>query len=98
LLGTTGYILSVGDSRRQRTESVPAGKGRRAVSVPRGFIGHNSSSSRSREGGVDRGFYPDNSGKGEGEIGRFTGDRGRAVNAMVEEEGEDWGDRNKRIR
>jgi hypothetical protein len=59
------------------------------VLVPRGFAGHGGSSGRSREGGVNRGFCPDNGGKGEGEVRQFIRCRGRAVDAVVEEEGED---------
>ena len=49
LLGTVGHMLGMGDDREQQAESVLAGK-RRAVSIPRRFTGHGSSSSRSREG------------------------------------------------
>jgi hypothetical protein len=88
LLGAAGHMPGMGDDRERRAESVPAGK-RRAVSIPRRFTGHGSSGSRSREGRVDRGFRTGNSGKGEGEVGRFTGVRSRTVDAVVKEEGED---------
>jgi hypothetical protein len=78
----------IGDDRERRAESAPAGK-RRAVSIPRHFTGYSSGGSRSRKGRVDRGFYTDDSGKGEGEVRRFTGVRSRVVDAVVKEEGED---------
>jgi hypothetical protein len=49
LLGAIGHISGIGDDREQQAESVLAGK-RRAVSIPRRFIGHGSSGSRSRKG------------------------------------------------
>jgi hypothetical protein len=97
LLGAAGYMLGIGDSREQQRQSVPTSK-RRTVSIPRCFTGHSSSSSRSREGRVDRGFRTDNGSKGEGEVGRFTGVRSRTVDAVVKKEGEDRRDRNERIR
>jgi hypothetical protein len=97
LLGTAGYMLGIGDSREQQRQSVPMSK-RRAVSIPQCFTGHSSSSSRSREGRVDRGFRTDNGGKGEDEVGRFTGVRSRTVDAVVKKEGEDRQDRNEQIR
>jgi hypothetical protein len=97
LLSAAGYMPGIGDDRERRVESVPAGK-RRAVSVPRRFTGYGSSGSRSRKGRVNRGFCTDNSGKGEGEVRRFTGVRGRAMDAMVKEEGEDRRGRNERVR
>ena len=66
--------------------------------IPRCFTGHSSSSSRSREGRVNRGFRTDNGGKGEGEVRRFTGVRSRTVDTVVKEEGEDRRDRNERVR
>jgi hypothetical protein len=81
-------MLGMGDDRERRAESIPAGK-RRAVSIPRRFTGYGSGGSRSRKGRVDRGFRIDDSGKGEGEVRRFTGVRSRAVDAVVKEEGED---------
>jgi hypothetical protein len=90
-------MLGIGDSREQQRQSVPTSK-RRTVSIPRCFTGHSSSSSRSREGRVDRGFRIDNGSKGEGEVGRFTGVRSRTVDAVVKKEGEDRRDRNERIR
>jgi hypothetical protein len=89
-------MSSVGDSRKQWTESAPAGKGS-VVLVPGSFAGQSSGSSKDRDGGVNRGFCPDNSGKGDGEFREFIGDRGRVVNAMIEEEGKDWCNRNKWI-
>jgi len=68
LLGAAGHMLGMGDDREQQVESVLAGK-RRAVSIPRRFTGHGSSSSRSREGQVDRGFRTGSSSEGEGEVG-----------------------------
>jgi hypothetical protein len=84
----------IGDSREQQRQLVLISK-RRTVSIPRCFTGHSSSSSRSREGRVDRGFRTDNSGKGESEVGRFIGVRSRTVDAVVKKEGEDRQDRNK---
>jgi hypothetical protein len=78
----------IGDSRERQRQSVLTSK-RRAVLIPRCFTGHSSSSSRSREGRVDRGFRIDNSSKGEGEVRRFTGVRSRIVDAVVKKEGED---------
>jgi len=97
LLGAVGHMLGIGDDREQQAESVPAGK-RRAVSIPRCFTGHSSSSSRSREGRVDQGFRTGSSSEGEGEVGRFTGVRSRTVDAVVKEEGEDRRGRNKQVR
>jgi hypothetical protein len=97
LLGAVGYMLGIGDGREQQRQSVPTSK-RRAVSIPRCFTGYSSSSSRSREGRVDRGFRTDNSSKGEGEVRRFTGVRSRIVDAIVKEEGEDRRDRNEQVR
>jgi hypothetical protein len=97
LLGAAGHMPGMGDDREQRAKSVPAGK-RRTVSIPRRFTGHGSSSSRSREGRVDRGFRTDNSGKGESKVGRFTGVRSRTVDTVVKEEGEDRRGRNERVR
>jgi hypothetical protein len=97
LLGAAGHMPGMGDDRERRAKSVPAGK-RRAVSIPRRFTGYGSSGSRSREGRVDRGFRTGNSGKGEGEVGRFTGVRSRTVDTVVKEEGEDRRGRNERIR
>jgi hypothetical protein len=71
---------------------------RRAVSIPRCFTGHSSSSSRSRKSRVDRGFRADNGSKGEGEVGRFIGVRSRTVDAIVKKKGEDRQDRNERVR
>jgi hypothetical protein len=97
LLGAAGHMPGMGDDRERRAESVPAGK-RRAVLIPRRFTGHGSSGSRSREGRVNRGFRTGNSGKGEGEVRRFTGVRSRTVDAVVKEEGEDRRGRNERFR
>jgi hypothetical protein len=97
LLGAAGYMLGIGDGRERQRQSVPMSK-RRAVSIPRCFTGHSSGGSRSREGRVNRGFRTDNGGKGEGEVGRFTGVRSRTVDAVVKEEGEDRRDRNERVR
>jgi hypothetical protein len=97
LLDAVGYIPGVGDDRERRAESVPAGK-RKAVSIPRCFTGHGSGGSRSRKGRVDRGFRTDDGGEGEGEVRRFTGVRSRAVDTVVEEEGEDRRGRNERVR
>jgi hypothetical protein len=97
LLGAAGYMPGMGDGRERQRQSVPTSK-RRAVSIPRCFTGHSSSSSRSREGRVDRGFRTDNGGKGEGEVRRFTGVRSRAVDAVVKEEGEDRRGGNERVR
>jgi hypothetical protein len=97
LLGAAGHILGIGDDRERRVESVPAGK-RRVVLIPRRFTGHGSSGSRSREGRVNRGFRIGNSGKGEGEVRRFTGVRSRIVDTVVKEEGEDRRGRNERFR
>ena len=66
--------------------------------IPRCFTGYSSSSSRSREGRVNRGFRIDNGGKGEGEVRRFIGVRSRIVDTVVKEEGEDRRDRNERVR
>jgi hypothetical protein len=52
LLGAAGYIPGMGDDRERQRQLVPTSK-RRAVSIPRCFTGHSSSSSRSREGRVD---------------------------------------------
>ena len=90
-------MSGMGDDREQRAESVPAGK-RRAVSIPRRFTGYSSSSSRSREGRVDRGFRTGSSSEGEGEVRRFTRVRGRTVDAVVKEEGKDQQGRNKQVR
>jgi hypothetical protein len=68
------------------------------VLIPRCFTGHSSSSSRSREGRVNRGFRTDNGSKGEGEVRQFIGVRSKIVDAVVKKEGEDWQDRNERIR
>jgi hypothetical protein len=97
LLGAAGHMPGMGDDRERRAESVPAGK-RRAVSIPRRFTGYGSGGSRSRKGRVDRGFRTDDSGEGEGEVGRFTGVGSRAVDAVVKEEGENRRDGNERIR
>jgi hypothetical protein len=97
LLGATGYMLGIGDGRERQRQSVPMSK-RRAVSIPQCFTGHSSSSSRSREGRVNQGFRADNGGKGEGEVGRFTGGRSRTVDAVVKKEGEDRRDRNEQVR
>jgi hypothetical protein len=94
LLGATGYMPGIGDSRERQRQLIPMSK-RRTVSIPWCFIGHSSSSSRSREGRVDRGFHTDNSSKGEGEVGQFTGVRSRTVDAIVKKEGEDQRDRNE---
>jgi hypothetical protein len=94
LLGATGYMPGIGDGREQQRQSVPTSK-RRAVLIPRCFTGHSSSSSRSREGRVDRGFRADNGSKGESEVGRFTGGRSRTVDAVVKKEDEDRRDRNE---
>jgi len=67
LLGAVGHMLGIGDDREQQAESVPVGK-RRVVSIPRRFTGHGSSSSRSREDQVDRGFRTGSSGEREGEV------------------------------
>jgi hypothetical protein len=96
-LDAAGYMPGVGDDRERRAESVPAGKGR-AVSIPRRFTGHGSGGGRGRKGRVDRGFRTDDSGEGEGEVGRFAGVRSRAVDAVVEEEGEDRRGGNERVR
>jgi hypothetical protein len=90
LLDAAGHMPGMGDDRERRAESVPAGK-RRAVSIPRRFTGHGSGGGRSRKGRVDRGFRTDDSGEGEGEVGRFTG-------VGSKEEGENRRDRNERIR
>jgi hypothetical protein len=90
-------MLGIGDDRERRIKSVPAGK-RRVVSIPRRFTGYGSSGSRSREGRVNRGFRIGNSSKGEGEVRRFTGVRGRIVDTVVKEEGEDRRGRNERVR
>jgi hypothetical protein len=97
LLGAIGYMLGIGDSRERQKQSVPTSK-RRTVSIPQCFTGHSSSSSRSREGRVDRGFRTDNGSKGEGEVGRFTGVRSRTVDAMIKKEDEDQRDRNEQVR
>jgi hypothetical protein len=97
LLDAAGYMPGVGDNRERRAESVPAGK-RRAVLIPRRFTGHGSGGGRSRKGRVDRGFRTDDGGEGEGEVGRFTGVRSRAVDAVVKEEGEDRRGGNERVR
>jgi hypothetical protein len=97
LLGAAGYMPDMGDGRERQRQSVPTSK-RRAVLIPRCFTEHSSSSSRSREGRVDRGFRTDNGGKGEGEVGQFTGVRSRTVDAVVKKEGEDQRDRNERVR
>ena len=97
LLGAAGHMPGIGDDRERRAESVPAGK-KGAVSIPRRFTGHGSSGSRSRKGRVDRGFRTGSGGEGEGKVRRFTGGRGRTVDAVVKEEGEDRRGGNKRVR
>jgi hypothetical protein len=97
LLGAVGYIPGIGDGRERQRQSVPTSK-RRVVSIPRCFTGHSSSSSRSREGRVDRGFRIDSSGKGEGEVRRFIGVRSRIVDTVVKEEDKDRRGRNERVR
>jgi hypothetical protein len=97
LLGAVGHMLGIGDDREQQAESVPAGK-RRAVSIPQRFTGYGSSGSRSRKGRVDRGFRIGSDGEGEGKVRRFIGGRGRTVDAVVKEEGEDRRGGNKWVR
>jgi hypothetical protein len=94
LLGAVGYIPGIGDSRERQRQLVLTSK-RRIVSIPWCFTGHSSSSSRSREGRVNRGFRIDNSSKGEGEVGQFIGVRSRIVDTVVKKEGEDRRDRNE---
>jgi hypothetical protein len=97
LLGAAGYMPDMGDGRERQRQLVPTSK-RRIVSIPWCFTEHSSSSSRSREGQVDRGFRTDNGSKGEGEVGRFTGVRSRTVDAVVKKEGKDRRDRNEQVR
>jgi hypothetical protein len=68
------------------------------VSIPRGVTGCGGGGGGRRASGVGGGFRGGDGGKGEGGVGRLIWGRGRAVDAMVEEEGEDRRDRNERVR